>query len=875
MILPCAPPLLTDPELVNQNWVFEYVRCLVQATSDNVTNGTDYLNTAINGIQANILQRQTENYVNLYNQIGSTSGSISQQINGVFTSLNNIQNNLTSSVQTAISNQSSSINNYTGAVGQWLDDRNTDQTDQISDYVGLVGTWLNNNNTSQTSQISNQISSIYSSLQSQIENINTGTGATTGQIAATLRNELQTQSSGINTRINTLQNSINTMLNSNSSSINTSINIARDFLNNQINTIKNSVSNNLSGFYTALSDAVSSQTRNINTQAGLNTAGIKGDIHQARFDILEEIEKLDIDYGGLFEASLFNAIGNLFGLPVGWQEELEPLGDIIGKPIKDQIDNVTNSIEQQLQLVKEFIDRLISGEFQTWDEFISAWNDISKSQGIIVPLLALVSFPSILTSLAKFWSAPFLDHINQLSNEKSRSGLYSLSDSITLLRRGFLTGNDFHDNLAKLGFSDDKIAAYFSGMRPTIEPMVAREALLRHFIDNEQHDKFLEQTGLSEELINLYKLTYSQLPPISDLIRMMVREVFTPEITSLFGQFEDYPPQATEFAAQQGLSEDWMKSYWAAHWDLPSATQGYQMLHRRIINSNDLDTLLKALDYMPFWREKLKDLSFNPLTRVDVRRMFGTGVLNEQEVYEAYLDLGYNDVNALRMTEFTKRYTLDDEGIAVRELARSNIERAVKLGLITREDGLTRLQNLDYSEGDANLLLDLATYSQVTDLSEKYFTNTTNAVIREVIEGYKFRLISGEQTREYLNDYGLSEPTVELMLALADFEYSQALKKQVLSITREGYMNNTFTEVEFRETLTSNGFTINEIEKQILDLNKLKNLRVKPLTRPQYFAAWSSGALDTDTLISKLMGLGYSNESIIYMLVTEGVPPDE
>ena len=82
-----------------------------------------------------------------------------------------------------------------------------------------------------------------------------------------------------------------------------------------------------------------------------------------------------------------------------------------------------------------------------------------------------------------------------------------------------------------------------------------------------------------------------------------------------------------------GLPEEQARNYWAAHWELPSAQMGYAMFQRRIIDHETLVMLLKSLDIMPFWRDKLIEMSYNPLTRVDVRRMYGLGVLSEEEVY--------------------------------------------------------------------------------------------------------------------------------------------------------------------------------------------------------------------------------------------------
>ncbi|GAG78096.1 unnamed protein product, partial [marine sediment metagenome] len=87
----------------------------------------------------------------------------------------------------------------------------------------------------------------------------------------------------------------------------------------------------------------------------------------------------------------------------------------------------------------------------------------------------------------------------------------------------------------------------------------------------------------------------------------------------------------------------------------PSPQQGFDMLHRGVISDDELNMLLRALDVMPFWRDKLTQIAFRPLTRVDVRRMYKQGVLTETEVYESYLIAGYNEQNAERMAEFTVR----------------------------------------------------------------------------------------------------------------------------------------------------------------------------------------------------------------------------
>ncbi|GAH07018.1 unnamed protein product, partial [marine sediment metagenome] len=54
------------------------------------------------------------------------------------------------------------------------------------------------------------------------------------------------------------------------------------------------------------------------------------------------------------------------------------------------------------------------------------------------------------------------------------------------------------------------------------------------------------------------------------------------------------------------------------------------------------------------------------LTRVDIRRMYKIGVITRAEVYESYLQHGYTDENAKRMTEFTVQWAAPKEASITR-----------------------------------------------------------------------------------------------------------------------------------------------------------------------------------------------------------------
>ena len=144
------------------------------------------------------------------------------------------------------------------------------------------------------------------------------------------------------------------------------------------------------------------------------------------------------------------------------------------------------------------------------------------------------------------------------------------------------------------------------------------------------------------------------IPPLSDMIRFAVRDVYTPSTVQTFGLDDDFPAVFAQQAALHGMDATYAQQYWAAHWRLPSALQGYRMLWRGIITQAQLSTLLKALDYPPFWRDRLEQLAHIVPGRIDLKRMLRHDILTADQVEAGYRRLGYDATDAKRMRDIAE-----------------------------------------------------------------------------------------------------------------------------------------------------------------------------------------------------------------------------
>lgn len=320
--------------------------------------------------------------------------------------------------------------------------------------------------------------------------------------------------------------------------------------------------------------------------------------------------------------------------------------------------------------------------------------------GAIVPFMIGAMMPAVF--------GPVFENLRQEVAKIVPSTLITPIDAIDAFTRGEMSEAEFRDELDQAGYSDRRKDILLATSRRLLDIGEVFRWWLRDFITEENLDELLAFHRINSEDTELLKKAVFFIPPVQDLIRMAVREVFTPDVRERFQLDQDFPEEFQQFAKQQAVSEEWSRNYWAAHWLLPSVTQGFTMLHRKVITIDDLDLLLRAQDVMPFWREKITQVAFHPLTRVDVRRMHRLGLIDEDELQLRYEDLGFAPDNANMMVEFTKAFNSSeptDAELEVQGLTRGTVLSMFEDGIFTEDEAIQVLITLGLSPSAADLFV--------------------------------------------------------------------------------------------------------------------------------------------------------------------------
>jgi gas vesicle protein len=537
------------------------------------------------------------------------------------------------------------------------------------------------------------------------------------------------------------------------------------------------------------------------------------------------------------------------------------LQDVVWPKIQGAIDGA----KQLVDLGKGIWELMSSGDYQGAFDLLDGF---AKGLGIPAPVKTL---HAVLSTIAYFWESIKLQFV-PLEVAASKHAQINLAlDPISIdnaaqgVFRGVMSKEAYFYNASLGGVTKERAQVNFETNRPLPTPGSIQEAFLRGEINENLHDSYMAHYGYSDKDINLIKSLYHLIPPPSDLIRMAVREAFSPDIAVKFGQYEDYPQAFTDWAAKQGIDKDWAERYWASHWDLPSPSMGFEMLHRGIIDDNELKLLLRALDVMPYWRERLIQLSYNPITRVDLRRMYKMGVLDEDDVYRGYLDIGYSPDNAQRLTEFTKRYSAPEdvnEQDQFRELARSTYSQAYKKKIIAREEYTAYLTTMGYHPDDINLLVQLDDYQAYQ--TDKLFdlADYRKDMLKLALSAWAKGIIHDTDIRSMLGDLGYDDREITLELQIVEYNRFLKLRDILLDKLHSQYVDYIIDVTDVHTILDMYNYSSEEIDKLMEEWEIEKSYRVKrpPLADLRRF--YTQGLLTLEQYLDELRGQGYHEKYI-------------
>jgi hypothetical protein len=598
------------------------------------------------------------------------------------------------------------------------------------------------------------------SLRGIIGNVGDGLDTLIGGAGDALRGVVGTVGGGVSTVVNNVANAVGSVINAAKVAVANLVTGAADLLGDIIGNVGGAIGGALGTFGNVVGGAVGAVRDFI------------GDlIHNVQTGIGGIVKMLSDVPGALFSLAgqVGDAVGGLAGGIVGG------VGDFLLGPFAQVLTEFSKDKEHAMaDVVTETLNRVLNNPDTPAQHRPLLASFKSPSHPIWMVLLAF-ALPLLASQVIGTITAPILQPAVQNEMAAIRPSLLGLGDAVQAVNRGAMAEGALFDQGAKAGYSDDliRIARKLGEQLPT--PTDLMDWRHRGIIsDGASHDRLREQ-GWSNEDASAILDASEIIPPVGDLVRFAVREAFAGQVAFDGARGSGMPSRFVELAKQQGLDPEFARSYWAAHWELPSVTSVFAMYHRRLIDESQLRALLKEADFAPEWIERIIAVAYDPFTRVDIRRMRALGVLSANEVIDAYRDIGYSAENARKLAEFTERDIADSKRVETageRDLTRADIVGAYADGILNRGSARGALLDLGYDADEAELILDREDI-RATRAERK---ETRTAIVDQVLAG----VIDQTAAQDKLNAAGYTSDEVKAALT----EIERKLAAQIRQPTK-------------------------------------------------------------------------------------------
>jgi len=406
------------------------------------------------------------------------------------------------------------------------------------------------------------------------------------------------------------------------------------------------------------------------------------------------------------------------------------------------------------------------------------------------------------------------------------------------------------EQMKRHGYSDTQIDNIILSHYTTVPEGAIRINYLRGNITSDQMYERMRELGYTDTRIKEIIQTWTLYPGPMDLFTMVAHEAFEPGLYGPLGLADEFPEDQVPWLEAQGISKEWAMKYWISHWEQPSLGQGFEMLHRGVITREELAMLFKVVEIPSFWRDKLMQITYNPYTRVDTRRMHDLGVLTTEELVIAYQDIGYDAEKAVKMAEFTLKFNAEGD----KQLTRSVILSSFNDDLISREEAMDLLISADYDKDVADYYLTHEEYKRDLEVQKLYIGTTEDQ--------YKLGMLSEAETRSQLNKLGLRGSKIDALLEKWGLE-----KYKYEDLPTHTDLNNLLiakiiTEGQWRDIMTRRGYSY-EHQGWYLKLIERAVTVSRSLPSKAEITAWYKKKLITeDQYREEMRQLGYADRYI-------------
>lgn len=557
-------------------------------------------------------------------------------------------------------------------------------------------------------------------------------------------------------------------------------------------------------------------------------------------------------------------------------QAIDSAGNELIKVLQQTYDYATtnpNSFVQQLgsriDAISGVIEDLKSGKFRNTDQFFAALFGNEPSTSLARSLVILASvFPTLISAVNSAGN-PALEAFSYLVNASNPVKILGIGEYVNAYFKDVIDYGTLKNHAAKMGIGETELKTLLSQsfQDPPFNLMV--EGKRRGFVTDDNWHKYLVDERLDNDGQVLVTKLLQSIPGPSDLTRIADKRVWGLKTDLKYGQYAELPEEYVIQMSKWGYDRQFIEWLWASHWQLPSPNQIFEMAHRGLIDQHDIETFLGLTDWLPFFRDKLFQITYNVFTRVDVRRLYKEGLLTDTELHEQHKKMGYTDADAYKLDAYVRETNLPEdetENTALIKRVVKAIENGYTSGKLQPEEAIQMLTQMGETENHARQIIGILEFENEIKNIQPIQLDLRGNVRTIVLNAYKKGNISRLDAHDYLESIGLPNQDIDLHLNLIELERTVQLKSMAQDTAQKLFAQYSIDTAEFYSRLGSLGFAADEMALIYQEALLMRDNRTKKLTVAQVTKLFKNGIIGIEQYADELRGIGYTDKDVLYII---------
>ena len=373
---------------------------------------------------------------------------------------------------------------------------------------------------------------------------------------------------------------------------------------------------------------------------------------------------------------------------------------------------------------------------------------------------------------------------------------------------------------------------------------------------------------------------YDELPNVSDVLHFLQRNVFDADYVRDFGLMEGYEerfaPRYLPGLRALGMQEQTARDHYAAHWINPSIGQLAEMVQRlrpgRVdpavqFTSADFLRVLAEQDIAPYFRERLRQISYRTLPIRQLTQLVISRQITEAELAERWQDIGYKPDDAKLLAKALTVQGNRQRATQQRQYTPAVVAKLWPARQITRQEAIDALSSQGLSPGDVDTLLEVSDRLWQVAQYEKHTLSSLKAYASLAVKAYGDGVVAQADAVQALVNAGFPQQAAEIEIG------TESLRRRVQKIDdakaaiKKAFLRGEVNADQASTALQLAGVLADAAADYVQRWSLLLTVPRKAATRGQILKWAKEGIISAANAEARLLNLGYSPDTIALDMV--------